>query len=162
MTISGPTLLAPGEIAAYTIEMMEFIPGGLLVGTGVNLSIDLDGVPQPLDPQLEQEFDWPPALQVFDGEVTHDSLVNIDPAPTGGVGVFSWTVPLQAPATEGLMTVAAGLNSFDQSFTKNGEHWEREEFEVTVPEPASTTQIMFGSALLTLLRRRSRMRRTCG
>lgn len=163
VTISGPRGLAPGEIAAYTIEMMEFIPGGLLVGTGINLSTDLDGIPEALDPQLEQEFDWPPALQVLDGEITHDSLVNIDPAPTGGVGVFSWTVPVHAPlSSEGIMTISVALNSFDQSFTKGGDHWERAELEVLVqvPEPVLTTQLVSGCALLMLCLVPSRRRKT--
>jgi hypothetical protein len=160
VTISGPTELDPGEIAAYTIEMMEFIPGGLLVGTGISLKIDLDGFPEALDPQLEQEFDWPPALQILDGEVTHDSLVNIDFAPTGGVGVFSWDVPVQAPVAVGLMTISAALNSFDQSFTKIGDHWQRAELEVMVPEPDLTIQLAFGCALLTIGLAPSRQRKT--
>ena len=147
VTITGPTALATGEIATYTIEMMEFIPGGLLVGTGMNLSIDLDGNPEALDPQLEQELDWPPALQVLDGEVTHDPFVNV----TGGVRVFSWNVPVQASASEGLMTISAALNSFDQNFNNSGDHWARAELNVTVPEPAlSAQQMAAGCTLLAL------------
>lgn len=161
VTIAGPTELAPGEIAAYTIEMMEFIPGGLLVGTGINLSIDLDGISEALDPQLEQESDWPAALQVLDGEVTHGLLVNSDQAPTGGVGVFSWNVPVQAPASEGLMTISAALNSFNQNFNNLGDHWERAELLVTVPEPVlSAQQLASGCTVLALYLSRLGWRKT--
>jgi hypothetical protein len=161
--ISGPNVLSAGEIGVYTIQMTEVIPGALLVGTGVNLSIEQGGVPEPLDAQLEQEFDWPPALRVLDGEVTHGATINVSTAPTGGIGVFSWDVPLQAPPTEGIMMISGALNSFNQSFSALGDNWQRDELAVYVvlPEPAFTLQVGVAVAALAggfrLRRRRSRI-----
>jgi hypothetical protein len=141
--ISGPPALSAGEIGVYTIQMTELVNGGLLVGTGVNVSIEQDGIPEPLDAQLEQEFDWPQALRILNGEVTHDVAINVSPSPTGGVGVFSWDIPLQAPPTEGIMTISGALNSFNQSFTALGDNWQRDELDVYVvlPEPSFALQL---------------------
>ena len=86
--ILGPDTLTPGETAIYSFEMMELLQGGLQVGTGINVSMFLDGDQVLLDPQLENHPSFPTSLQVLNGEITHTSTVNALPSPDGGVGVF--------------------------------------------------------------------------
>ena len=93
---------------------------------------------------MEQDPDFPTNLQILDGEVTHNSNVNALPSPDGGVGVFSYTVPIDAPLDEGPMAIMAAMNSFNQSFTASGDHWNRAEKIVTVPEPTSWVLLICG------------------
>ena len=153
VSISGPDTLAIGETALYTIEMTEIANGGLQVGTGMNLSLFLDNIALLIDESMEQDPDFPTNLQILDGEVTHNSNVNALPSPDGGVGVFSYTVPIDAPLDEGPMAIMAAMNSFNQSFTASGDHWNRAEKIVTVPEPTRAAMLTVGAALLALLHR---------
>ncbi len=154
VTISGPDALEPGETALYTLEMTEIANGGLQVGTGMNLSLFLDSIDLLIDETMEQDPNFPISLQVLNGEITHNSNVNALPSPDGGVGVFSYTVPIDAPLMEGSMTIMAAMNSFNQSFTAAGDHWNRAEKVVTVPEPAGIGALTLGATLLSLLHRR--------
>lgn len=154
VTISGPDSLAPGETALYTLAMTEIANGGLQVGTGMNLSLFLDNVQLLIDQTMEQDPDFPSNLQVLNGEITHNSNVNALPSPDGGVGVFSYTVPIDAPLEEGPMVIMAAMNSFNQNFTSSGDNWNRAEKVVSVPEPAGTAMLTAGGVLLTLLHRR--------
>lgn len=159
ISISGPDTLEPGETALYTLEMTEIANGGLLVGTGMNLSLFLDNIELLIDESMEQDQNFPTSLQVLDGEITHNSNVNALPSPDGGIGVFSYTVPIDAPLTEGSMTIMAAMNSFNQSFTAFGDNWNRSEKVVTVPEPTGVGMSISGAVLLTLLHHRKNRKR---
>jgi len=159
VSISGPDTLEPGETALYTLEIAEIANGGLQVGTGMNLSLFLDNIELLIDESMEQDQNFPTSLQVLDGEITHNSNVNALPSPDGGVGVFSYTVPIDAPLTEGSMTIMAAMNSFNQNFTSSGDNWNRSEKVVTVPEPAGAGMLTSGATLLALLHRRKDRKR---
>lgn len=154
VTISGPDALVPGETALYTLEISEIANGGLQVGTGMNLSLFLDNVQLLIDQTMEQDPDFPSNLQVLDGEITHNLNVNALPSPDGGVGVFSYTVPIDAPLEEGPMVIMAAMNSFNQNFISTGDNWNRAEKIVSVPEPAGTAILAAGGVLLAVLHRR--------
>ena len=147
--LSGPTVLEADEIGLYRIEISETAPGGLRIGSGVNIAGFMGPTQLPFDAALTQEPSFPPNLQVQNGELTHTRDVNVLSAPNGGVGVFFYEFPVRAPATQGLFTLLGALNSFDQNFSSSGDAWNRAQLDVTVvPEAASTLQ--YGASLLVL------------
>lgn len=160
--IVGPDSLEPGETAIYSIRMIELAFGGLQVGTGMNLSLFLDGSQIPIDSQLETHPAFPLNLQVRDSEITHAGNANVLPAPDGGVGVFTHDVPITAPSQEGNLVIMATMNSFNQNFNNSGDNWVRNEKTVFVPEPTKSVMLRASVVVLGLLhrmRRRSHPRR---
>lgn len=158
--LSGPTVLEPDEIGLYRIEISETAPGGLRVGSGINIATFMGPTQLPFDPMLAQEPTFPSNLQIQNGELTHTRDVNVLSAPSGGVGVFFYEFPVRAPETEGLLTLLGALNSFDQNFSSSGDAWNRAALDVmVVPEAASALQhgaSIFVLALLARHRNRSR------
>jgi hypothetical protein len=151
--IRGPDQLEPGETTMYSIRMMELAAGGLQVGTGINLALFLDGDQMPIDPQLEDDPDFPLNLQVRNGEITHAANTNLLSAPDGGVGVFVYDVPITAPSQEGTLVIMATMNSFNQNFNTSGDHWSRADKIIFVPEPTRGVMLRSSVIVLTLLHR---------
>ena len=151
--IAGPDQLEPGETTMYSIRMMELAAGGLQVGTGMNLALFLDGDQMPIDPQLEDDPDFPLNLQVRNGEITHAANTNLLSAPDGGVGVFAYDVPITAPSQEGTLVIMATMNSFNQNFNTSGDHWSRADKIIFVPEPTRGVMLRSSVIVLTLLHR---------
>ncbi len=102
VTISGPDSLAPGESAAYRIE----INGGPLNAAGTDIAVS-SGQLAPVDQSLRME----------NGELTHPS----PKTPVNEVVRFDFN--FTAPGTEGMVTMAANGNSVNGNHSTSGDKW---------------------------------------
>jgi len=128
VTISGPSVLAPGESAVYVLSIDP-----VLIGAGMNASLLVGGVLTAFDEAaLEDE-----STALLDGEVTHQTGLNFPGGP--GVGKWDYLLRVTAPDEPTTLTLNVAMNAFNQSFSRLGDRWNRAELEIVVEEPAAVT-----------------------
>lgn len=121
--LDGPTQLTANSFGVYTVT----ISGGPLGAAGVNVAAS-SGSLKPLGSDLKQES----------SELTHTSPKQ----PASGSVVFEFEYT--APATPGLVSLAATGNSVNRDQTSSGDAWNHaNNLQINILEPSSVNDEIF-------------------
>jgi hypothetical protein len=155
LTVDGPTSIPTGGSANYMVSLPVGFMGQM--GAGVNVAVATDSTAS-----CDLDKLGAANLQFVGGDVTRQAtLTHTDatvPAPSGNLGVWSYTFALTNCIVPGRLHLLTAMNAFNGDQDITGDLWNSRSLDVTVPEPRAAALGAAAIATMAAVASRSRSR----